>query len=69
MKKDFGELYRESGIQRKKIVEVFGLNPYTFDKIIQGEAKIPEEIEDCIYAYLRNIVRMNKEYNKIIKGE
>ncbi len=62
MRVKFCDLYRESGIQRKKIIEVFKLNPNSFDKMVQGEMKLPSDKADAMKEYLRKIISTNKEY-------
>ena len=64
MRVKFCDLYRESGIQRKKIIEVFDLNPNSFDKMVQGERKLPEDKGDAMKEYLRKIIAMNKDYKR-----
>lgn len=67
MRKKFCDLYRESGIQRKKFIEVFNINPNSFDKMVQGELKLPEDKADNMRAYLKSIISMNKMYSKLTK--
>ena len=59
------ELYTLSGITRKKLIEVFNLNPNTLSKVLTGERKLMnQEKEHAMRLYLRSLIQMNIAISK-----
>ena len=63
------ELYQLSGMQRKKIIEVFDLNPNTWDKVLTGVLTLTPEKEKAIRIYFRTIIELGQVYNFYFKKE
>lgn len=63
------ELYQLSGIQRKKIIEVFEINPNTWDKVLIGDLSLTPEKEKAVRIYLRTIIELGQVYNFYFKKE
>ena len=63
------ELYQLSGMQRKKIIEVFNFNPNTWDKVLTGVLTLTPEKEKAVRIYLRTIIELGQVYNFYFKKE
>jgi plasmid maintenance system antidote protein VapI len=63
------ELYKMSGMTRTKVIEVFELNPNTWNKVLSGERHLTPEKEKSLRLFFRTIIEMNTIYNFYFKKE